>query len=553
MNRIRNICLLALLGACAPLAADTFVPPTINTVTWTKSANNYIIAADATVPSGQVLTIEPGVVVILAPGVELNVQGRLLAVGSRSEHITFRGVSAENYWTRIFVQDTGKGISRFQWCDFSDATNALYLYIYGRNATMTTEIFDCTFTHFTDTAIYARARGYAYIDIGGGHSYSPTIIPEIKNCLIENDSRPSTGITVNIYGQNGTSSSPGASAYARPLLLNNVIRDVAGPAFEFVNGPVSGGASNPVVINNTVSGVNQGIVTANPFDIVAKNNIFINCTNAITRLNSSTLNLTIQYNCFFGNTANFVNYPAGFGNILWTNANGDPADINFNFFESPELVDPPSLVQGELKPTSPCIDAGDPAVEYNDLIFPPSQGAPRNDVGATGGPYARGQLEPIVLSVTGAGVFCFGNTVTLTVKACGQEPLTFQWKKDGVSILADPPRISGVNSDTLIIKNVGAGDIGDYTVFISNAFGDATSAAAVIELSPICLDIDMFAGVIIKAEPGKTVKVEYTNDLTSGSWTTLVKFVLPESPYTYIDYDSPNHPKRFYRASEATP
>jgi hypothetical protein len=51
-------------------------------------------------------------------------------------------------------------------------------------------------------------------------------------------------------------------------------------------------------------------------------------------------------------------------------------------------------------------------------------------------------------------------------------------------------------------------------------------------------------------DPGKTVKVEYSNDLSSGSWTTLTQLVLPSSPYTYYDPDSPNHPKRFYRAVE---
>ena len=43
-----------------------------------------------------------------------------------------------------------------------------------------------------------------------------------------------------------------------------------------------------------------------------------------------------------------------------------------------------------LNPASPCIDAGNPAVGYNDLCFPPSQGEARNDMGAYGGPAACG-------------------------------------------------------------------------------------------------------------------------------------------------------------------
>jgi hypothetical protein len=63
----------------------------------------------------------------------------------------------------------------------------------------------------------------------------------------------------------------------------------------------------------------------------------------------------------------------------------------------------------------------------------------------------------------------------------------------------------------------------------------------------------MFAGVIIQAAPGTTVKVEYTNDLASGSWTQLWQGAVPTSPYTYYDADSPNHPRRFYRAVEVSP
>jgi hypothetical protein len=117
---VHTLVFLCAVFAASSLIGDTFVPTTISTTTWTKSGNNYIIAADATVPSGQVLTIEPGVAVVLAPGVQLNVQGRILAVGSPAEHITFRGVSAENYWNRVFVQDNGNGLSRFYWCDFAD-------------------------------------------------------------------------------------------------------------------------------------------------------------------------------------------------------------------------------------------------------------------------------------------------------------------------------------------------------------------------------------------------------------------------------------------------
>ncbi|MDY6989850.1 MAG: right-handed parallel beta-helix repeat-containing protein [Thermodesulfobacteriota bacterium] len=44
-----------------------------------------------------------------------------------------------------------------------------------------------------------------------------------------------------------------------------------------------------------------------------------------------------------------------------------------------------------LKGESPAIDAGKGVDAYNDASFPPSKGTSRNDMGATGGPYAAGQ------------------------------------------------------------------------------------------------------------------------------------------------------------------
>ena len=43
--------------------------------------------------------------------------------------------------------------------------------------------------------------------------------------------------------------------------------------------------------------------------------------------------------------------------------------------------------------SSPCVDAGDPAPEFEDLWFPPSHGGLRNDVGHNGGPWAGGWVS----------------------------------------------------------------------------------------------------------------------------------------------------------------
>jgi hypothetical protein len=50
----------------------------------------------------------------------------------------------------------------------------------------------------------------------------------------------------------------------------------------------------------------------------------------------------------------------------------------------PMFVDPDNY-DFSLRDGSPAIDAGD---KYDDISMPPSQGTSRNDMGATGGPYA---------------------------------------------------------------------------------------------------------------------------------------------------------------------
>jgi len=52
------------------------------------------------------------------------------------------------------------------------------------------------------------------------------------------------------------------------------------------------------------------------------------------------------------------------------------------FFQNPDLYD------FRLKEWSPAIDAGIVSPEFQDRLFPPSQGGKRNDLGATGGPLA---------------------------------------------------------------------------------------------------------------------------------------------------------------------
>ena len=72
-----------------------------------------------------------------------------------------------------------------------------------------------------------------------------------------------------------------------------------------------------------------------------------------------------------------------------------------------------------------------------------------------------------------------GGTVTFSVTAGGEGPLSYQWRKNG-SVLGNGGRISGATSATLQIDDVVTTDFGNYTCVVTADCGNATSQAAML-------------------------------------------------------------------------
>ncbi|MBI5383402.1 MAG: immunoglobulin domain-containing protein [Verrucomicrobia bacterium] len=72
-----------------------------------------------------------------------------------------------------------------------------------------------------------------------------------------------------------------------------------------------------------------------------------------------------------------------------------------------------------------------------------------------------------------------GTTATFSVVAAGAEPLSHQWRFNGLD-LVDGGRISGAASSSLTLSGIQANDAGNYTVVVSNAFGAVTSMVATL-------------------------------------------------------------------------
>lgn len=70
-----------------------------------------------------------------------------------------------------------------------------------------------------------------------------------------------------------------------------------------------------------------------------------------------------------------------------------------------------------------------------------------------------------------------GTTATFWVSASGGEPLAYQWLKDGRALAAGG-KISGTTTRSLTLSNVLGGDVGAYSVIVTNAGGSVTSSVA---------------------------------------------------------------------------
>jgi hypothetical protein len=149
-----------------------------------------------------------------------------------------------------------------------------------------------------------------------------------------------------------------------PLIANNLVINNAGAGIYFAWAASSGAQ----VINNTVAGNNdQGVWCNEQADVVIKNNILTGNSTGISASGNS--HPAISFNDLFLNR--FRNYDA---------QSGGTAVAGLGDISADPLFDASSGLGYALSLGSPCINAGDPAVIYND------RDGSRNDMGAYGGP-----------------------------------------------------------------------------------------------------------------------------------------------------------------------
>lgn len=354
-------------------------------------------AADLLVPS-QYVTIQSAI------DAATNGDVIIVSQGTYFENIDFLGKSiivTSNFHTSGDVLDISRTI-----IDGSMATDpdkgSVVSFITSENADAVLKGF--TITGGTGTKTYNPADD-AYFRTGGGiiiNQSSPTII---YNIITDNVCVAEAGVT----GAGGGGIRMG---FGIPTIENNIIHRNTGGYAGGIMIAYCGGAvlKNNVISNNTATGSfnGGGGVYVDWEAITLENNTIVNnhsgdrggaiistgtstiIINSIIYGNTSDNGFPQIYKRFGGNaTMTYTNIEGGFDGI------GDEEGVIDN---NPDFDSDRTFI---LKPTSPCVDAGDATNIYNDIEDPaspgnalyPAFGTIRNDMGAFGGQGAEAILS----------------------------------------------------------------------------------------------------------------------------------------------------------------
>jgi hypothetical protein len=151
-----------------------------------------------------------------------------------------------------------------------------------------------------------------------------------------------------------------------------------------------------------------------------------------------------------------------------------------------------------------------------------------------------------------------GSNVTYSVTAFGTPPLTYNWRKDGITILSGP-----APATNLILNNVTRNNSATYQVVVSSPYGVMFSSNVVLNVhvpqllgaptlnsdGSISLSSTNSDGTSITSAELANLQVQATTNLVD--WVTLSNaLVLTNGAIQLQDADATNSASRFYRIVE---
>ncbi|MES2138905.1 MAG: right-handed parallel beta-helix repeat-containing protein [Bacteroidota bacterium] len=267
--------------------AQTSVPAGNVSGTWTLGGSPYNVQGNIQILDGATLTIQPGVTVNFTGGFKLEVQGRLLAIGTPNDTIIFSASNISNGWRSIRFDNTPNtnDSSKLKYCklEYGKAIGsppndggALYFNNFSKAIISNSHILNCY--AMTGGGIFCYNNSKPIIsdnNISNNTAYNSgsaigclnNSMATITNNNISNNtisgnggagggiylSGSSSTISNNTISNNIVSSGNGGGIYcygSNPFISNNIIS---------TNTSTNGGgiycttSSSPVIINNTIS------------------------------------------------------------------------------------------------------------------------------------------------------------------------------------------------------------------------------------------------------------------------------------------------------------
>lgn len=404
--------------------------------TWTRAGSPYLIEGEISISSGQSLTVEPGVLIEFQDHYRLNVQGQLLAVGTVNDSIRFtiddttgfRNLSVPDggwHGIRFGYSTPGDDTSRISFCRLEwgkavgsspyNSGGAVAVESYD-NLVISNSIISHSFAAYAGggiaisnsdiivkhNTIYQNGAGFACggiavsscdpqiinnkidnnvaLSSGGGLGLSSGADPKIiGNIIVHNSARYGAGIQMitncnpsirnNLIYRNTAGQEGGGvdmEANCNPLFINNTIVYNSAP----MGGGIDCEVNSSPVFRNTIIWWNKGYTNGSQVHLFSENS-----------------DPDFYYCDIEGGSAAFGLWYGGGTYFTYSGSYENNIDHN-----------PDSTSQNEylflLANNSPCIDAGDPDVIYNDIENSanpgyakwPSKGLLRNDIGVYGGP-----------------------------------------------------------------------------------------------------------------------------------------------------------------------
>jgi hypothetical protein len=144
-------------------------------------------------------------------------------------------------------------------------------------------------------------------------------------------------------------------------------------------------------------------------------------------------------------------------------------------------------------------------------------------------------MPPAILTQPENQLVLVGSNAVFNVGAVGQQPLYYEWRKNG-SALTNAAYASFSTNAGLVVSNISSSDAGTYTVAVSNAFGLVTSSGAALTAAfpaPIVQNFGFETPVVGEGY--------YQYDPTGAIWTFLNAAGISgnDSGYTWQNPNAP--------------